>query len=56
MTQNYILQKSSRASKKLIFITLFGKRINFRQKGYEDMITHKNEARKHELYKHTFFK
>ena len=47
MVQTYVLQKSSRASKKFMIITPEEKKIHFGAKNYEDYTIHKNEARKH---------
>ena len=47
MVQTYVLQKSSRSSKKFMIITPQEKKIHFGQSGASDMTIHKNEARKH---------
>jgi len=47
MVQTYVLQKSSRASKKFMIITPEEKKIHFGAKNYEDYTIHKNEARKY---------
>ena len=46
MVQTYVLQTSSRASKKFVIITPQDKKIHFGQRGASDMTIHKNEARK----------
>ena len=46
MVQTYVLQKSSRVSKKFMIITPENKKIHFGAKNYEDYTIHKNEARK----------
>jgi len=47
MVQTYVLQKSSRASKKFMIITPEEKKIHFGQSGASDYTIHKNEARKY---------
>ena len=46
MNDKYILQKSSRPSKKFMIINNEGKKIHFGASSYEDYTIHKNDARK----------
>lgn len=46
MTQTYVLQKSTRPSKKFMITTPSGKKVHFGASGFSDMTIHKNEARK----------
>ena len=46
MTKTYVLQKSSRVSKKFMIITHEEKKIHFGASGFEDYTIHKNDARK----------
>lgn len=51
MTQNYILQTSSRASKKFEIITPEEKKIHFGTSGISDYSNQKNEDRKYNYNK-----
>ena len=47
MTQTFILEKSSRPSKKYMITTPSEKKIHFGASGYSDFTIHKNDARKY---------